>query len=289
MTDVFDAARPRLRARAYRMLGVFADAEDVVQDAWLRWEAADHADIVNPDAWLNTVTSRLAIDRLRRRRREQVDYVGPWIPEPVVSTISDPAHVVELADSLTLGFMMMLERLSEDERVAFLMADVFDEPYSLVAEQLGRSEVACRQLASRGRRKMADGPAETTSTEVADATIARFVNALVAGDEAGVIDCLHADVELISDGGRERHAARRPVGGPFRVGRFLSTLAGRIDPTWTAAPADVGGLRGMIYRNGAGEPEVVIAFRVVDHQVIDVISILNPDKLSLVSPERLGE
>ena len=267
------------------MLGSWSDADDVVQLTWERWDRADRSDIREPAAWLTTVSSRLALDQLRRRKRDQQRYVGPWLPEPTVSeygasTIGDPEAAAEMADSLTLGFLVMLEELSPDERAAFLMADVFSEPYALIAERLDRSVESCRQLASRARRKVADsGRRERSSIDVAQSVVATFLAALVAGDQITALACLHDDVTLVSDGGANRRAARRPVVGTHRVGRFLFNLAKRLDPTWAVDVAEVGGLPGTVFTSPAGV-EMVMAFSVADDRVVEIFSILNPDKLA---------
>lgn len=278
-TAVFESARPRLRGIAYRMLGVVADADDVVQDAWLRWSAADRSAIERPDAWLNTVTSRLAIDRLRRRTREQEAYVGPWLPEPVVS---DPGDAAELADSLTLGFLTMLERLTPAERAALLLVDVFGEPFATVADVLDRSPDACRQLAVRARGKVrvgerADADPPAAAREVVD----RFLAALATGDESTALGCLDVDVDLVSDGGGARHAARRPIVGRDRVGRFMLNIARRVEPGWRIDPAAVGGLPGVVVWDPDDGP-VVIGFEVAGGRIRSVRSVLNPEKLTAV-------
>lgn len=281
--DTFEAARPRLRGLAYRMLGVVADADDVVQDAWFRWEAADRRAIDNPDAWLTTVTSRLALDGLRRRKREEARYVGPWLPEPIVTDLGDPQSGTELADDLTLGFLTMLETLTPDERAAVLLADVFGEPFGRIAETLGRSEPAARQLASRGRRKLRGRDPHEPAVDASRAVVDRFLAALVAGDEAGALACLHPDVELVSDGGAERHAARRPVVGGERVARFMLNIAARADPSWSIEGASVGGLPGVVVTEPVGdrrEPSVVIGFRVTVGKVTEIRAVLNRDKLT---------
>lgn len=284
----FEAARPDLRTRAYRMLGSWADADDVVQTTWERWDRADRSDVAEPAAWLTTVSSRLAIDQLRRRKRDQQYYVGPWLPEPLVSdratsTIGDPEAAAELADSLTLGFLVMLEHLTPDERAAFLMADVFSEPYAIIAERLDRSVESCRQLASRARRKVADrGREDRSSVDVSESVVAAFLGALVAGDETTALACLDDDVVLVSDGGAKRRAARRPVVGAERVNRFLFNMSKRLDPTWAVDVADVGGLPGTVFTSPAGV-EMVMAFGVSDGRVAEIFSILNPDKLANIS------
>jgi RNA polymerase sigma-70 factor, ECF subfamily len=207
---------------------VLADADDVVQEAWLRWSAADRAEIDNTDAWLNTVVSRLAIDRLRRRKREEERYVGPWLPSPVVQRVDDPADAAELADSMTTAFLIMLERLSPDERAAFLLADVFGERYDSIAVSLGRSAEACRQLASRARRKVRDAElARRDELGASDELVRRFLTALAIGDEATAVACLAPDAVYVSDGGPHRRAARVPVREPARIVRLLVNLVRR--------------------------------------------------------------
>jgi RNA polymerase sigma factor (sigma-70 family) len=151
--QVFETERPRLLGLAYRLLGARADADDVVQDAWLRWHSADRGQIANPAGWLTTVTTRLALDRLRQLARRRQAYVGPWLPEPI-STEHTPEEHTELAESLTLGFLVVLERLAPVERAVLLLADVFGEPYSVISAAVGKSDSACRQTASRARRKV---------------------------------------------------------------------------------------------------------------------------------------
>jgi len=231
--DVFEAERPRLLGLAYRLLGGRADAADVVQESWLRWSGADRADIVNPQGWLTTVTTRLALDRLREVDRRREAYVGPWLPEPV-STERSPEEHAELAESLTLGFLVMLDGLAPVERGVLLLGDVFGEPYSIIAPAVGKSEAACRQIATRARRKLRAGAAAASAgdlhREASPASadlLAELLTALVAGDEGRVVRLVDPDVVLISDAGAARRAARRPVVGQYRVTRLLSNLARR--------------------------------------------------------------
>ena len=151
--DPFEAARPRIRGLAYRMLGTLADAEDVTQDTWLRWQAADGTHIVNAEAWLVTAATRLCLDRLRSAARTREIYPGPWLPEPIV-THPGPESAAELSESLTLGFLMLLDQLAPVERAVFVLADVFKVPYAEIAATVGRSPAACRQIASRARRRL---------------------------------------------------------------------------------------------------------------------------------------
>jgi RNA polymerase sigma-70 factor, ECF subfamily len=244
-SEIFTTERPRLLGLAYRLLGSMADAEDVVQEAWFRFDRVDLASIERPAAWLTTVTSRIGLDKLRARQRDRLDYVGPWLPEPIVESTSasawgidapsnDPADHAELADSLTTAFLVLLERLSPQERLAVLLADVFGEPFTDIAAVLDTSDVAVRQIASRARRKLRDAdPARSDRrpTPLGEQlqVAAQLVAALAAGDIAATARLLAPDVVLLSDGGALVHAARRPVVGPDRVSRFMINLAKRED------------------------------------------------------------
>ena len=210
----FEHERVRLEALGYRMLGSMVDAQDAVQDGWMRWErlgADGRAAIDNPAAWCTTVVSRLALDRLRSVRHEREVYVGPWLPEPVAAT-PDPADSAELAESLTLGFLTVLERLGPVERAAFLLADVFGEPFSTVAEVVGRSEDACRQAASRARRRLRDEH-RSVPVEHGEGLMVAFLGACIDGDVDRLRAMLAADAVVISDGGALVHA------GPSSGGR----------------------------------------------------------------------
>jgi RNA polymerase sigma-70 factor (ECF subfamily) len=222
--DSFENERPRLTGLAYRITGSLADAEDVVQEAWIRWGARDAARVDNPAGWLTTVTSRLALDRLRAHRRRREEYLGPWLPDPVPTTRC-VEEAAELAESLTLGFLILLDSLGPNERVAFLLGDVFGEPYPVIATVLGKSEPASRQLVSRARRKMraarSDDAAPGSNRVPAELLVA-LMEAVLAGDEAKALRLLDPDVVLVSDAGTARRAARVPVVGATRVQQHIS-------------------------------------------------------------------
>jgi RNA polymerase sigma-70 factor (ECF subfamily) len=284
--DRFERERPRLVGLAYRMLGSLADAEDVVQEAWMRWAGADRTLIEQPPAWLTTTVSRLGLDRLRARQRDRSTYVGPWLPEPLVQSGrgSDPAAVAEVADSLTTAFLLVLEQLTPDERLALLLVDVFGEPYPVVADALDRNEPSVRQLTSRARRKLREGHVEQQRVPTGEqAAVARaFADAALRGDVDAVLHALAPDVVLVSDGGAARHAARRPVVGPDRVARFVVNLSRRLlEPGVTAVWTIVNGLPGMVVRHD-GEPVLVMAVEVGPSGVQRITSMLNPDKLAAV-------
>lgn len=285
-TDVeaFEAERGRLRSLAYRMLGSLADADDVVQDTWLRWQgigAERRAEIDRPAAWLTTAATRLALDRLKSAQRQREEYVGPWLPEPVL-TDDDPAESVVLAESLTLGFLTVLERLGPVERAVFLLADVFDEPFASIAATIGRSEEACRQIASRARRRVSD---ERRRFEPADSDA--LVHAFVAACAMGSIDefrkVLTDDVVLVSDGGADVHAARRPIMGIDRVVRLLSNLTRRLPDDVELEFHRVNHEPGLVVRRN-GLPWYVLVLAVRDGRAEAVRLVLNPAKL-----HRIGE
>jgi RNA polymerase sigma-70 factor (ECF subfamily) len=220
---LFEGERPRLTGLAYRITGSLADAEDVVQDAWIRWAGQDVASVENAAGWLTTVTSRLALDRLRAQRRRREVYVGPWLPDPV-PTARTPEDTAELAESLTLGFLVVLDSLGPLERVAFLLADVFGEPYPVIAEVLGRSESACRQLVSRARRKLQLARRDTRIRRASPASadlLVQLMDSVLSDDEERALSLLDPDVVLVSDGGPARRAARRPVVGAKRVRQLI--------------------------------------------------------------------
>jgi len=277
---IFDGERARLLALAYRLLGTMTDAEDVVQDAWLRWEAAS-AGVERPAAWLTTVVTRLAIDGLRSAQHQRESYVGPWLPEPVTDA-PGPAESAELADSLTLGFLTMLERLTPIERAVFLLADVFDEPFTDIAAIVGKSPAACRQIASRARRRVRD-PVRHVDEPTAGAEVAAaFVQATVAGDIDALLGLLAPDVVMVSDGGAERHAARRPVVGADRVARLVTNISRRIPAGVDLTMPSVNGEPGVVL-SFAGQPFLVMALEIRDGRIQVLRTVLNPHKLGHVT------
>ena len=222
----FTEERPRLLGVAYRITGSRADAEDVVQDAWLRWERTDRTTIERPAAWLTTVTSRIALDRLKSAQRVREDYVGPWLPE-MASTEPGPDDHAELAESLTVGFLTVLERLAPVERVVFLLAEVFRHPFDQIAEVVDKSPEACRQIASRARRRVQeDRPLFEPTDQDAWDVAAAFLTAAESGDLDGLLELLSDGAVLVSDGGRDHHAARRPIIRE-RIPRFVSKIIQR--------------------------------------------------------------
>jgi RNA polymerase sigma-70 factor (ECF subfamily) len=283
--DEFEALRPHLLAVGYRLTGTFADAEDVVQDAWLRWQGS--ADVPKDlRAWLTTVVSRLALDRLRSAARRRETYVGEWLPEPVVTRPDDPLSAVVASEDARYAAMVVLERLTPDQRVAFVLHDGFAVPFGEIASVLGISDVSARQLASRARRIVSDhrGPVDTAHDEV----VGRFLAAMAAGDMAGVVALLHPDVTFTGDSNRKAPTAFRVVHGPDKVARFLFGLARRYGPGWLESSqlAFVNGELGA-YSPGTpghdGHPPMlprITAVTVRDGKIAAVWDIANPDKFT---------
>lgn len=272
---LFEAERPRLLGLAYRMTGMRADAEDIVQDAWLRWSGADRTAIVNPAAWLTTVTTRLALDRVRALDRRRETYVGPWLPEPV-AVERTPEETVELGESLTLGFLIVLDQLAPAERAVFLLADVFGEPFGAIAEAVGKSEVACRQIASRARRKVRDAREPLAPAD--DATLGELVLAVTSGDANQLMALLAPDVVVLSDGGPDRHAARRPVTTPYRAARLMMNLIKRI-ADYPTIITELNGETALVVTEHPDGP-IVVQFGVRNGKIARVWAMLNPAKLA---------
>ena len=278
LLDAFHDQRPRLLGLAYRITGSHSDAEDVLQDAWLRIERTDQASIVDPVGWLVTVVSRLALDELKRAHRRRESYVGPWLPEPVPTggAKDDPAVAAELSESLTLAFLQLLDTLSPSERVAFLLADVFRMPYKAIGEILERSEASCRQLASRARRRLEAEP-QPSPDRLRFPDAQQFVDAFLSGDLARLTTMLDLDVVLLSDGGPNLHAARRPVVGAHRVGRFIANLGPRFQ-TLEMESRSVNQRPGFVARID-GHVVAVGGVDAVDGRITTIRIVVNPDKL----------
>jgi RNA polymerase sigma-70 factor (ECF subfamily) len=283
--SVFGAERPRLVGLAYRLLGSMTDAEDVVQDAWLRWQASGAA-VERPAAWLTTVVTRLGIDRLRSARHQRETYIGPWLPEPVSAT-PGPSETAEVAESLTISFLALLERLTPLERAVFLLADVFDEPYRDIATTVGRSEEACRQIASRARRRVRDSHRHVDDEpQAGDRLRERFVAAAIAGDVDALLAILAPDVVLVSDGGPHRRAARYPVRGAYRVTRLVTNLVKRFPATAGVSWPTINGEPAIVV-DARGVPSLVLVLHVEDGKIAALYALLNPLKLGYVGGTQL--
>jgi RNA polymerase sigma-70 factor (ECF subfamily) len=272
---IFAEHRRVLHGVAYRVLGSFTDAEDVVQDCWLRWAGRPPGEIHDPRAYLVRTTTRLAIDRLRREQARREAYVGPWLPEPVVT---DP-DTAELAESVSLALLVVLETLSPLERAVFVLREAFDFSYPEVAEATGRSEAAVRQLAHRAKDHVAarqprfdiDQAARQQATE-------RFLAACQNADVAALMEMLAPDVTLISDGGGKARAPRRPISGADKVARFLCGIAEYPLPDPGSFVVRIGDGPGIVITS-AGTPVTTLMLNLRDGQVQEIALIANPDKL----------
>lgn len=281
MIEVVAADRARLFGIAYRMLGSVTEAEDVVQEGFARLTAA--TDVRDPAAWLTRVVTNLAIDRLRSAQRQRETYVGPWLPEPLLTEDHDPADVVGTAESLTLAFLVVLERLSPLQRAVFLLHDVFGYRHDEVAGMLDRTPAAVRQLASRARAQLADHRTEVAAPAPPGEAITRaFLAACEGGDLGQLLDLLAPDVVLTSDGGGVVSAARRPLLGADAVARFLVGLTrlGR-GGDWEVRGTEVNAEPAIVVGR-AGSVEGVFVLHLADDLVAAIHVVRNPRKLDAV-------
>jgi RNA polymerase sigma-70 factor (ECF subfamily) len=283
--ELLEELRPRAFAIAYRMLGSVAEAEDVVQEALLRVNTAleEGERLDSPRAYVATITTRLAIDELRSARARRETYVGEWLPEPVVvDTRDDPARQAEMADSLSLAFLVLLENLSPEQRAALLLHDVFDYDYSEIAQIIGKSEDNARQLATRARRHVDDGkPRFESSKEKRDELAGRFFAAAKQGDMDALEALLSEDVVLKGDGGGKAPALARSLHGRNRVARTLRNWSktGWALPSLTLRPAEINGQSGALYLDADGAVLGAMVLDIADDQIQGINSVVNPDKL----------
>ena len=290
VTDVFEEHRPVLMGVAYRMLGRVADAEDVVQDAWLRWAGADRTGVREPRGYLVRVTTRLAIDRLRQVKSRGETYVGPWLPEPYVTDLADAvpdaAERAVLADTVSLAVMVVMESLSPLERAVFVLREAFGYPFAEIAAMLDRTESAVRQLAGRARRHVDERRPryEVDPAQRRDLT-ERFLLAAEQGDLAGLMKLLAPDVCLVADSGGLARAPRRILESADHVGRFVVGTAGKGLADASIRFLEINGGFALLVLDG-GKPDAVIQVDVADGRIQHVYIIRNPDKVrSLVPPQ----
>lgn len=283
VTDVFEEHRPVLLGVAYRMLGRVADAEDVVQDAWLRWSGGDRSAVREPRGYLVRVTTRLAVDRLRQIKARGETYVGPWLPEPYATdfgdTVPDTAERAVLADSVSLAVLVVMESLSPLERAVFVLREAFGYPYADIASLLDRGEPAVRQLAGRARRHVEERRPryEVDPARRRDLT-ERFLAAAAGGDLAGLMELLAPDVRLVGDSGGKSRAPLRVLEGADHVGRFLHGVAGKGVRDMTVRFLELNAGPALLVLSG-GEPDSVVQLGVTAGRVQTVYIIRNPDKL----------
>ncbi|HEY6785287.1 MAG TPA: RNA polymerase sigma-70 factor [Gemmatimonadales bacterium] len=278
----FTANRPLLFAIAYRMVGTVMDAEDLVQDAYLRWVEAPETDIRVPAAYLTTIITRLAINFLGSARNRREEYVGPWLPEPLVTDPSPNAEAsVELAESLSLAFLVLLERLAPVERAVFLLHDVFDLEYDEIARIVEKTETNCRQILSRARERVsAERPRFDADTERAEALVERFNQAAGNGDLDGLVAMLAEDITLwVDGGGKAKGALPKPVHGSTPVAKVVINTMKRLAPEGIVfRMARLNGRPGLI-AYGAGVAQSAVIFEMGADRIENIYVVANPDKL----------
>jgi RNA polymerase sigma-70 factor (ECF subfamily) len=284
-TDKFAENRGRLWSIAYRMLGSRADADDAVQEAWLRWHGVRQDEIRSPQAWLVTTTTRICIDRLKALRTEREHYTGPWLPEPIVGAAGEartPDQTAELASELSVALMAVLERLAPEERAAFLLREMFDSGYDDIAKILGKSEAACRQIVSRATRRVrAERPRVEVSEDAKRRLLDAFMSAIEAQDERALLKLMAPDAAWTSDGGGKAKAARKVLRGAETVARFGANIFRKYLRELEFRAVVVNGEpgRAALYQ---GRLLSVMTIRTDGHRILDVYSMLNPDKLQMV-------
>jgi RNA polymerase sigma-70 factor (ECF subfamily) len=277
----FETHRRALMGLAYRMLGSRAEADDIVQDAYLRWHAVDRTAIEDPRRYLGTVVTRLCLDRMKSARARREIYVGQWLPEPVVDEAFEDETAGDLARDISVALMLLLERLSPLERASFLLHDVFGLGFAEVSRALGRGEAACRQLATRARKHIeSGGPRFPASPDEARRLAVAFHKAVASGDTQTLMQILARDAVLYSDGGGRRAAALRPIYGADRILRFFAGIARKNSAlsTTQVRPATVNGLEGFILREQDGSIDTM-AFECRHGHIAAIYVIRNPEKL----------
>ena len=286
---VFSGLRPLLFSIAYRMLGSVSDAEDMVQEAFLRWERVSAGDVESPKAYLSSVVTRLCIDHLRSARVVRETYVGPWLPDPLLTGAAAETGVVEeraeLADSLSMAFLVLLESLTPVERAVFLLRETFGYGYDEIAAMVGKSEANCRQIAVRARKQVeARRPRFEASSRGRDEITSRFMEACTTGDLGGLLGLLADDIVLWSDGGGKVRAARKPIDGRDDVARFLLGVTRKWGGALTATPAEVNGQAGLLL-DVDGQRVGVIVLDITGSVIQGIRIVVNPEKLTGILPE----
>ncbi|MGJ7502295.1 RNA polymerase sigma-70 factor [Variovorax sp. ZT5P49] len=283
-TLTFDRHRPRLQGIAYRMLGSMAEAEEVVQDAWLRWHEAAKDTFDSAEAWLVTVVTRLSIDRLRAAKVQREHYIGAWMPEPMLTEAPDtPEQLLERADNISVAFLAVLERLAPEARAAFLLREVFDAGYEEVAHTLGKSEAACRQLVHRAKVQVQEGrPRFTVPRETHERLLRAFADAAARGSLQDLKALMAEDVELIGDGGGKVQTFSKILRGSQRLAQLYYSLWRRMGPAVRMEMVDINGEPGML-RFLDGELESAQTFEIENDRIVRIRAQRNPDKLARIA------
>ncbi|MGJ7534982.1 MULTISPECIES: RNA polymerase sigma-70 factor [unclassified Variovorax] len=283
-TLTFDRHRPRLQGIAYRMLGSMAEAEEVVQDAWLRWHEAAKDTFDSAEAWLVTVVTRLSIDRLRAAKVQREHYIGAWMPEPMLTEAPDtPEQLLERADNISVAFLAVLERLAPEARAAFLLREVFDADYDEVARTLGKTEAACRQLVHRAKVQVQEGrPRFTVPRETHERLLRAFADAAARGSLQDLKALMAEDVELIGDGGGKVQTFSKILRGSQRLAQLYYSLWRRMGPAVRMEMVDINGEPGML-RFLDGELESAQTFEIENDRIVRIRAQRNPDKLARIA------
>lgn len=282
----FEKARPGLLGLAYRILGSRADAEDAVQDSFVKWAGANRSAIDSPPAWLTSVCTRRCLDMLRSAQRARVDYVGAWLPEPIQNQEADDAETkLELADSLTMAFLLVLERLTPKERAAYLLHDIFDRPYAEIAATLDMQESACRKLVSRAKANVEQArPRQATPPDRQDDLLNAFQTAIISGATAPLAALLADDVRLQADSGGKVRAIHRSLEGRDEVLTFVTKGLGAFWAEYSWVATTINGVRGFLLSEGHAIVAAVSFDFDTDGRANEIFIVRNPDKLAGLGP-----
>ena len=291
MLEIFQASRPRLFGIAYRMLGSVSEAEDLLQEAWLRFQATDHATVRSPEAFLTTIVTRLALDQLKSARMKREVYPGIWLPEPLATPDQqlggDPLDDMLKLESVSLAFLHLLESLSPEERAVFLLREVFDYDYGMIARFLQKSEAACRQLFHRAKGHVAaHRPRFPATADEHQRVLGEFIQAVQSGDLNGLMALMAEDVASYADGGGKATAAMHPIYGRDAVTRFVHGLSRFLTPGYTVEVTPLNGWPSVVVRAASGELITAVALNVVEGKIQALHFIRNPDKLQRVIDSR---
>ncbi len=283
--EVFENHRPLLFSIAYRMLGTVMEAEDILQEAFLRWRDAAAETIDSPKSYLATVVTRLCIDYLRSAQVRREEYIGPWLPEPLVADpAAGPVERQAMSDSLSIAFLVILESLAPTERAVFLLREVFGYEYNEIAQIVGKSEANCRQMASRARREVAQRrPRFDSSPQQQTSVVNQFLDTISSGDVESLLSMLDKDVTWWSDGGGQFGVAQKPIRGAENVAHFIMNLVRRSPDDVATLPVEVNGGPGLIIYV-AGQRYGVLSFGLANGRIGSIWAVVNPDKLSSVPP-----
>lgn len=284
--EIFEGYRDYLFSVAYRMLGSVMEAEDMVQETYLRWQRVKAGEVDSPKSYLATIVARLCLDQLKSARARREQYIGPWLPEPLIADPgSGPAETLARAESLTMAFLVLLESLEPEQRVVYFLREVFDYGYHEISEMIDKSEAACRQMVSRARKYIEERrPRFPVTTEESEQAVEEFMGAVNGGNMEGLLSVLKEDAVWTSDGGGMRGVARRPIEGAEKVARFALRLAERAAASTSAHRIVVNGGPGLLIKV-EDRPYATLCFELSAGQISAVRAVVNPDKLRHLSTD----